>query len=107
MDVVLDDLDKEKLEKRFTMKEIKEAVFQMRKNKSPGPDGLPIEFYQVFWHLVSDDLFAMFQDWNDGVLDISRFNYGILTLLPKCADATSIQQYRPICLLNVVFKIFT
>lgn len=30
----------------FTLKEIRAAVFQMKKNKEPGPDGLPIEFYQ-------------------------------------------------------------
>ena len=28
-------------------------------------------------------------------------------MLPKCNDAKQIQQYRPICLLNVSFKIFT
>jgi hypothetical protein len=31
----------------------------------------------------------------------------VITLLPKVKDANKIQQYRPICLLNVVFKIFT
>jgi hypothetical protein len=34
-------------------------------------------------------------------------NFGIITLLPKKEDAVQIQQYRPICLLNVCFKIFT
>ena len=28
-------------------------------------------------------------------------------MLPKCNDAKQIQQYIPICLLNVSFKIFT
>ena len=40
-------------------------------------------------------------------LDIGRFNYGIITLLPKVKEANSIKQYRPICLLNVIYKIFT
>jgi hypothetical protein len=31
----------------------------------------------------------------------------MIILLPKSRDATRIQQYRPICLLNVSFKIFT
>jgi hypothetical protein len=31
----------------------------------------------------------------------------IITLLPNIADAARIQPYRPICLLNVSFKIFT
>ena len=40
-------------------------------------------------------------------LDIGRFNYGIITLLTKVKEANSIKQYRPICLLNVIYKIFT
>jgi hypothetical protein len=32
----------------FTMDEIKGAVFQMEHNKALGPDGFPVEFYQVF-----------------------------------------------------------
>ena len=29
----------------FTEKEVKDAIFQMELNKSPGPDGFPAEFY--------------------------------------------------------------
>lgn len=49
----------------------------------------------------------MFHDFYQNDLNIGRFNYGVITLLPKVNDANKIQQYRPICLLNVVFKIFT
>ena len=34
-------------------------------------------------------------------------NYGVITLLPKVREANTIKQYRPICLLNVGFKIFS
>lgn len=40
-------------------------------------------------------------------MDLSRLNYGILTLIPKVKGATNIRQFRPICLLNVVYKIVT
>ena len=33
----------------FPESEVRHAVFQMKHNKSPGPDGFPAEFYQVFW----------------------------------------------------------
>ena len=110
LDVVLENVlsesDRIKLEKPFSLEEIEFAVFNMKHNKSPGPDGLPIEFYQYFWHLVRDDLFALFESFYERSLDLSRFNYGLITLLPKCVDASKIQQYRPICLLNVIFKFF-
>jgi hypothetical protein len=31
----------------------------------------------------------------------------VITLVPKVLEANNIRQYRPICLLNVDFKIFT
>ena len=36
-----------------------------------------------------------------------KLNFGVITQLPKKENAVQIQQYRPICLLNVSFKIFT
>jgi hypothetical protein len=33
-------------------------------------------------------------------------NFGVITLLPKKENAIQIQQYRPIFLLNVSFKMF-
>ena len=41
-----------------------------------------------------------------GKLYIHSLNFGVITLLPKITDATRIQQYRPIYLLNVSFKVF-
>src|SRR3954464_1489083 len=40
-------------------------------------------------------------------IDLRSINYGVITLLPKGDDADRIQKYRPICLLQVLFKIFT
>ena len=49
----------------------------------------------------------MFQDCHRGDFNISRLNYGMISLIPKLKDANNIKQYRPICLLNVDYKIFT
>lgn len=40
----------------FSEEEIKMALFQMEKNKAPGPDKIPIEFYQKCWHIIKDDI---------------------------------------------------
>ena len=91
----------------FSEKEIRDAVFQMEHNKSPGPDGFPAEFYQFFWETVTADLIQLFVEFHRGELPLHSLNFGVITLLPKKEDATKVQQYRPICLLNVSFKIFT
>jgi hypothetical protein len=79
----------------------------MKKNKAPGPDNIPIEFYQHCWDIVKNDIMRLFYAFHDGSLDVQRLNYGIITLVPKGPDADKIQKYRPICLLQVLFKIFT
>jgi hypothetical protein len=50
---------------------------------------------------------ALFKEFHEGKLPLFNLNFGIITLLPKQKEATHIRQYRPICLLNVSFKIFT
>ena len=91
----------------FSEEEVKKALFQMEHNKAPGPDGFLAEFYQVFWEVLKGDLMAMFTDFHNGSLPLFRLNFGTIILLPKCREAAQIKQYRPICLLNVSFKIFT
>ena len=91
----------------FSEEEVFHAISQMEHNKAPGPDGFPAEFYQKFWFVIKSDLMSMFAQLHSGDLPLFRLNFGVITLLPKREDASRIEQYRPICLLNVSFKVFT
>ena len=79
----------------------------MEHNKALGLIGFPAEFYKHFWVVIKGDLVDMFHDLHIGDLPLFNLNFGVLTLLPKTQNANKIQQFRPICLLNVSFKIFT
>jgi hypothetical protein len=50
---------------------------------------------------------AMFQEFYSGDLPLFSLNFGVISLIPKAQEVNRIQQYRPICLLNVSYKIFT
>jgi hypothetical protein len=84
-----------------------EAISNIEHNKAPWPDGFPVEYYQRFWPVIKDDLMIMFVQVKDGDLPFYNLNFGVITLLPKKEDASRIDQYRTIFLLNVSFKIFT
>lgn len=45
----ISDKEKEIIEIFPTLKECAEAVHNMKQNKSPGNDGIPVEFYKMFW----------------------------------------------------------
>ena len=68
---------------------------------------MPIEFFQACWEVIKLDIMRMFDEFHDHKLEIERLNYGTITLILGIKDANQIQQYRPIYLLNVVYKIFT
>jgi hypothetical protein len=101
------DAENELLVKPFSEEEVRQTVFQMEHNKASDPDGFPAEFYQACWNFIKGDLMALFINFHDGSLSLYRLNFGMIILIPKSQEAITIQQYRPISLLNVSFKIFT
>jgi hypothetical protein len=103
----LSDEDRALLTVSFSIEEIKMVVFSLKHNSAPGPDGFPVDFFQDFWDLIHIDLWNLFKDFYDGVLDIKRLNFGLVTLLPKVDNPTDMRNFRPICLLNVCYKIIT
>ena len=100
-------MDNDILVAPFSEKEIFEAISQMKNNMAPGPDGFPVECYKKCWHIIKGDLLPMFHDLFSGQLHLFHLNFGPITLLPTKMDVVRIEQFRPIFLLNVSFKIFT
>jgi hypothetical protein len=95
------------LVEEFTEDEVRKVVFQMEHNKAPSPNGFPVEFYRMFLDLIRRDLMDLFKKFHKGNLPLYNLNFRTIILQPKCAEDVAIQQYRPIYLLNVSFKIFT
>jgi hypothetical protein len=51
--------------------------------------------------------YSLFYDLREGTIPLFHLNFGTIILLLKKENAIQIQQYRPISLLNVSFKVFT
>jgi hypothetical protein len=91
----------------FSIDEIKKVIFEMKHNSAPSPDGFPAKFFQNFWDTIQLDILHLFNDFYVGNLKIERLNYGMVTLLPKVDNAADMKNFRPICLLNVCYKIIS
>ena len=50
----LSDQSRAVCENAINIKEVKKAVSSTSNNKSPGPDGIPCEFYKHFWNEIGD-----------------------------------------------------
>lgn len=89
----------------ITCDEGKLALDNMARNKAAGISGFTAEFFRHFW----DDIGQIFTDYaneakEQGELFISH-RRGVLTLIPKKGNQLMLKNKRPICLLDIVYKI--
>lgn len=79
----------------------------MPRGKSPGPDGLNVEFYIFYWNTIGDHLFnAINQFFIEGILPPS-WGQTLVVLIPKKDNPFLTSDFRPISLYNVCYKIVT
>jgi hypothetical protein len=87
--------------------EIHELIRKMRSTAAPGPDGLNAAFYKSAWSWVKDDVYAVVKNFYTHVHMPSDLNETYITLIPKTNQPAYPQDYRPISLCNVIYKIIT
>ena len=90
----------------LTEKECLTSLKQMADGKTPGTDGLPAEFYKIFWDDISGALLAALNfAYENGQLAMTQ-RRGIIKLIPKKeADLKILKNWRPLSLLNCDYKI--
>ena len=78
----------------------------MSKNKSPGPDGLTVEFFCHFFHSFGEIFLKIFKAIEEEKLMTRSMRHGIITLVYKNkGDKNMLKNFRPISLLCVDYKI--
>lgn len=96
------------LETPITAKEVLQSINSLKSSgKSPGPDGLGIEFYKAMGTSIATVLTLVFNSLLNGAKAPRAFIEGMVILLFKKGDPTLLKNYRPITLLNVDYKILT
>ena len=93
-------------EGRITAEECQNVLKTFPTAKTPGNDGLPIEFYNTFWPLLSDTLINSFNEaFMKKEMSPSQ-RQAVITLIEKQdKDRTYLENWRPISLTNVDAKI--
>ena len=87
--------------------EVKSAVKQSKKGKAPGPDNITIDLIDAAGDIINDKLATLFNECLIQSKVPEIWNEAIIILLHKKGDQKNISNYRPISLLNNIYKLFT
>ena len=99
--------DRKKLEGKITEGEVRKAIRRTAKGKSPGPDGMPAEYFHVMENVIASDLADYYNELYDDRKLTDNMLLGEIILLYKKKDPRDIRNYRPITLLQVQYKLLT
>ena len=102
----LNNSEADDLEGLLTHKEAANTLKKMKNNKSPGSDGFTVEFFKCFWKMLGHFIVRSINyGYIDGHLSVTQ-RQGVITCLPKGDKPKQfLKNWRPISLLNVIYKI--
>ncbi|XP_071693764.1 uncharacterized protein [Rutidosis leptorrhynchoides] len=93
------------MEQPFSSQEIFEVINNFDGNKTPGPDDFSLQFFKKSWYYLEDIIVRMFEDFHANPSFPIGFNSSFIFLIPKCNSDKTIDQLRPISLINAPYKI--
>lgn len=103
----LSESQQEDLIRPFTAADVWNTMKSMARNKSPGPDGLTVEFFMATWSIVGEAV-------TKGILYFFQtqklpriINSTAIALVPKQQHATVMKDFRPIACCNTIYKCIT
>lgn len=99
------DGDAKDLIRPITMEEIKEAVWDCGSFKVPDPDGFNFLFLKNAWEILTNNFKKIIDDFCDRERLSKGVNNFFLTLIPKVEGAFSLNNFRPISLINGIYKV--
>jgi hypothetical protein len=79
----------------------------MPSDKASGLDGFSGVFLKKCWNTIKEDIYQLYFDFFNGRMELHDINSSFITLVPKVNSPTTINDFKPISLINCVIKIIT
>jgi hypothetical protein len=76
----------DELVRDLTLKEIRDTIAAMPRDKAPGSDGIPTEFFQELAEDIAPTLLKAFTAMFKLGETLMAINKGLITLIPKSGD---------------------
>lgn len=96
----------EQLEQEIMLEEVQTAMSQLQPGKTPGAEGIPVEFYSTYQDLIAPRLPWLLGEFSRGGFLPDSMSEALIVLVPKPGkDPEDSALYRPISLINVDAKL--
>lgn len=106
--LTLSEANSAKLDAPITLKEVQLAISSLQPAKTPGPDGLPVEFYKTNSEALAPQFHELLLPMLEAQSLPPSMSEAVIVVIPKPRkDPELCESYRPISLLNVDAKIVT
>lgn len=93
--------------KLVSLGEIEKVIKAFAKDKSSVLDGWSVELFTDFFDIMGGDLLRMIEESRTECWVLGGLKSTFLILIPKSNKPTSFNEYRPIALCNLAYKIIT
>jgi hypothetical protein len=80
---ILNEDHNEALMRQITMEGVEQAIWEMPKVKSPGPNGFTMDLYQACWPVIKNEVLEVVEDSHKFKKVLPSLNATFLTLIPK------------------------
>lgn len=88
-----------------TMEELHSVIKCLNPNRVPGVDGFNGTFYRAAWPIIAEDLLVAVNNFLHVSKLLTQVNHTLLCLVPKKAIPATVDDYRPIAICNVMYRI--
>ncbi|GKV19934.1 hypothetical protein SLEP1_g30130 [Rubroshorea leprosula] len=89
----------------FNEEEVKRAVWSCEGSKAPGPDGFNFNLIRQIWDVIKGDMMGFVDEFHKNGRLVRGSNCSFIVLLPKVTNPQKIEEFRPISLIGVMYKV--
>ncbi|KAH0751734.1 hypothetical protein KY285_004882 [Solanum tuberosum] len=79
----------------------------MAKDKTPGIDEFPMEFFEKHWEIVKEDVVGAIMEFFNTIKLFKEVSCTTITLIPKVNTPNQVNDFRPIACCSTIYKLIT
>jgi hypothetical protein len=93
--------------KPIMQEKVDQAIQELPIGKAPGLDGFTTNFFHSYWPMLREEVWQLVEEYHSSGKFLLALNATFLTLIPKEERVTNPNNFRPIALCTMIYKIIS